>query len=121
MSKVTVDFVASEPDASHWRLVLVEEGPWPEAEVAAHLRRVQDRLYNCVDVALDGGLWRLYPDSLGKPVTVRLDCYNVPELAIKSFFQRFSEGLPALPDYATALRTNKYITELRFELNCAHR
>ena len=69
MAEFTVDFIAKEPDDSIWRMVLVEQGAWPTREVEHNLRRVQERLYRCIDVALDGGLWRLYPDSYGKPVS----------------------------------------------------
>ena len=76
---------------------------------------MQDRLYNCVDVALDGGLWRLYPDSFGKPVAVRLDCYNVPELAIRGFFHGFPKGYRHFP--TMPLHCARTSTSLNFGLN----
>ena len=66
MTEFTVDFIVKEPDELVWRMVLVEEGPWPSKDTEGNLRRIQGRLYHCLDVALDGGLWRLYPDSYGQ-------------------------------------------------------
>jgi hypothetical protein len=119
MGQVTADFIAAEPDGSRWRIVLVEEGPWRDDDVDNQLRRVQGRLYDMLDVALDGGLWRLYPDSFQKPVTLQLDCYNVPEEKVRPWFGRFATGAGETPDYAKALRENKYVAGLSFELNCS--
>ena len=119
MTEFTVDFIVKEPDESLWRMVLVEEGPWPSKDTESNLRRIQERLYHCVDVALDGGLWRLFPDSYGKLVVVQLDCYNVPEHDVREFFERFSAGALSAPNYAAALKNTPYLSGLSFELNCA--
>ena len=119
MTDLTINFVAREPDDSLWRMVLVEEGPWPAQEIERHLRRIQQRLYHCIDVALDGGLWRLYPDSYGKPLTVQLDGYGLPDTEVRDFFDRFSAGALAAPDYAAALQDNPYVSSIGFELNLA--
>jgi hypothetical protein len=119
MSEFTINFIAKEPDESIWRMVLVEDGPWTSDATESNLHRIQERLYHCVDVALDGGLWRLYPDSYGKHLIVQLDCYNAPESAVRDFFTRFSAGAMSSPDYASALQSTPYISGLSFELNCA--
>ena len=119
MAEVTIDFIAKEPDGSLWRMVLVEQGPWTHDSMESNLRRLQERLYRCIDVALDGGLWRLYPDSYDKPITVRLDCYDVPESEVTDFFNRFAAGALAAPDYAKALQGNPYVAAFTFEINCA--
>lgn len=119
MAEVIVNFIANEPDGSLWRMVLVEEGSWAQEAIEANLRRIQERLYSCIDVALDGGLWRLYPDSYGKQVVVQLDCYNVPEAEVKEFFARFATGAMLNSDYAKELNGNPYVSNLSFEVNCA--
>ncbi len=119
MEDLTVNFIAKEPDNSRWRMVLVEEGSWLPSEMQRNLRRIQDRLYHCIDVALDGGLWRLYPDSYGKPLTVQLDGYGLPETEVREFFDRFSAEVLATPDYASALQGNPYVSSIDFELNLA--
>jgi hypothetical protein len=119
MTEFTVDFIVKEPDELLWRMVLVEEGPWPSKDTEGNPRRIQGRLYHCLDVALDGGLWRLYPDSYGKLVVVQLDCYNIPERDVREFFEQFSAGALSAPDYAAALKSTPYLSGLSFELNCA--
>src|SRR5690606_12623173 len=119
MTALTVNFIAKEPDDSLWKMVLVEEGPWPPEEIEQHLRRIQQRLYHCIDVALDGGLWRLYPDSYGKPLVVQLDGYGLPDTEVREFFVRFSAGALEAPDYAVALQDSPYVSSIGFELNLA--
>jgi hypothetical protein len=118
MGSVTIDFVACDPDGTRWRLVLVEEGPWDEAEVEANLRRIQERLYGCLDAAIDGALAKQYPDSDAKPVVIQLSCFNVPECEVRSFFDRFSERVLELPDYKRALVESPHVSKVSFEFSC---
>lgn len=60
-----VDFVTKGPTDDVWSMVLVESGPW-EFPVETGLRNLQQRLYGCLDAALEGGLAAKFPDSLGK-------------------------------------------------------
>lgn len=117
MGEVTVDFVARDQPHGGWSLVLIEEGPWDRAAVPDHLRRVQDRLYSCLEAALDGAVTARYPEARGKPLVIRLDAYNVPEPELRDFFRRFSDGVPTLPDYAHALAAQQSFPGISFELN----
>ena len=82
--------------------------------MTGHMRRLQDRLNDCVDVALFGALAQKYPDSQGKPVVIRLDTYNTPE-EVGSFFRRFSEITLASPEVQAAIRKHGHISDLLFE------
>lgn len=111
-----VDFVARGEKAGEWLMVLVEEGPW-QPPFEAQLRRLQNRLYGCIDVAIDGALAGKFPDSLGSNVIVRLDCYNVPREAVSDFFEKFIAGVFATGDYKAALEGSNYVKGLSFQLN----
>lgn len=95
-------------------MVLVEEGPWG-AQVQDHLTRLQGRIYGCLDAALDGQLAESFPRSKGKTVVVRIDCYDIPQIAIEDFIQRFSEGLVSLSDYSTG--ASPFVRGFVFEVN----
>ena len=62
MGEITVDFIAKDP----WQMVLDEEGPWED--VSAHLATLQNRLYSCLDAAIDGQLAEQFPESHGQPI-----------------------------------------------------
>ena len=97
MGEVTVDFVARDQPHGGWALVLVEQGPWESDAISNHLRRIQERLYGCLDAALDGAITAQFPESRGKPLVIRLDAFSVPESELRAFFARFAAEVPKLP------------------------
>ena len=117
MSTVTVDFVARSADPDSWHLVLVEQGPWPAAEVMSELRRVQDRLYGCLDAALDGKVAEKFPDSTGRRITIRLDAYDLPRVEVRDFFNAFASEVLETPDYSSALAASQWVSGVKFELS----
>ncbi len=111
----TVDFVARGDSPGEWRMVLVEEGPWAGA-VEQHLRKLQDRLYGCIDAALDGELAAKFPDSLGARVIIEVDCYNLPQAEVHEFFQRFTAAALFVGGYKEALESCPYVNGIGFRL-----
>jgi len=111
-----VDFVARGDSPDEWKMVLVEEGPWAGA-IENELRRVQERMYGCIDAILDGKLAENFPESKGKRIVVQLDCYDVPRTNVEDFFQRFSTGILSLTDYREALEHGEFAKSVRFEIN----
>ena len=96
---VTIDFVAFDDDLNACLLVLVEEGPWT-GQIDGHLRALQDRIYGCLEAALDGQVAEKFPKAKGKKVIVRIDCYNVQREDVDDFVERFSEGVQELPEFS---------------------
>jgi hypothetical protein len=117
MGTVTIDFVARGSSEGTWSMVLVEEGPWPASEIEANLRRLQERLYDCIDAAIDGQLAGRFPESNGGLVTLRLDGYDLPQVEVRELFERFGSSTLQTPDYASALRQSVFVSDIRFELN----
>jgi len=110
-----VDFVAKGSSPDEWRMVLVEQGPWA-GSIDDQLRRVQERLYGCVDAALDGQLAERFPESSGKTIVIQLDCYNLPEAEIREFLGRFSKGVFSVPDYRDALKNSHFVKDISFDV-----
>ena len=111
MGELLVDFVAKDP----WQMVLVEEGPW--TDISAQLAQLQYRLYACLDAAIDGQLAEQFPGSSGQLVTVRVDCYSVPQAETQEFFSRFSSAALDLPDYKAALVATPHVSGIQFAIN----
>jgi len=112
---VIADFVTGDENAAEWRMVLVEEGPW--TDITGHLSKLQDRLYDCLDAALDGQLAEKFPASNGKPLVIQVDCYNVPENDVRNFFDKFSKGIFSTPDYLGLECGSEYVGDIKFEIN----
>jgi hypothetical protein len=113
MGDVIVDFIASNP----WKMVLVEQGPWKD--VQAHLYRVQDRLYTCIEAAIEGMVAEQFPESRGELITLQLDCYNLPEPEVREFFDRFASTALTLPDDRDALASSPYVSGITFAITFA--
>lgn len=113
---VVVDFVAKGHHENEWRMVLVEQGPWTEP-FEDELRRVQGRLYACIDAAIDGQLAEKFPQTLRQRVIIQLDGYGLPKDEVRGFFDRFAAGISTLPDYRQALLASSYVTDIAFKLN----
>ena len=111
MGEITVDFIAKDP----WQMVLVEEGPWHD--VPAKLTKLQERLYSCLDAAIDGQLAEQFPESRGQPITLRVDCYGAPREGVEQFFERFSSSALQLPDYKASLATSPHVSGIQFAIN----
>src|SRR5258707_14932136 len=75
MPSVKIDLVTQDHDADEFVLILVEDGPWPveSAHWGERLSRIQTRIFEAIDVAVDGHLAAKYPDSKGKIVRVQID------------------------------------------------
>jgi hypothetical protein len=116
MPDVTVDFVARDQPHGGWALVLVEEGPWTDDEIEAQLRRVQARLYTCLDAVLDGQVAERFPDSKGAPLAIRLEAHDVPRRQLEDFFHRFSTSVPKLPEFEQSMRNCSSYPAIHFEL-----
>lgn len=115
MREVSVDFIAFDKERDACLMVLVE-GPW-EGDVDGHMRGLQNRMFGCLEAALDGQLAEQFPDAQGKAVIIRVDCYDLPRDDVDAFVSRFAEGVANLPDYSTAASPNveHFIFEANFD------
>ena len=111
-----VDFIARGDIPEEWKMVLVEEGPWSDS-IESQLRRIQDRLYGCIDAAIDGQLAELYPDSTHKIIVIQLDCYDLPRNEVTEFFDRFSNGVFLADGYRQSIKDNAFVKGIKLEIN----
>ncbi len=113
MSNVIVNFIAFDKARDACLMVLVEEN-WTK-ETKDHLRALQDRMFGCLEAALDGQLAEQFPESVGKRIVVRIDCYDVPRHEVDEFVTRFAAGISELPDFSS--KHSPYIAGYAFEVN----
>lgn len=71
----TIDLVAQAADGTYL-LVMIEERRWgADKNQAADLKA---KINTYLGYMLDGNLFRDFPETLGKPVCIRLDCTERP-------------------------------------------
>jgi hypothetical protein len=77
-----IDLVTERSDGS-FVLVMVETRPWDGSK--QRIRELQAKIQSYVSFALDGAMAREYPDSVGRPVIVRLDTVSIPDAVTENF------------------------------------
>lgn len=113
MKKVLIDIISEDTKQKEWALYLVENGPWKRAEVEDRLRELQDRIYDAVDVALNGLLAAKYPESKGKKIRIQVDSYDraPPDLAI--VVRGIARHIRKDPDYQRDIRKSEFVKGIR--------
>ena len=114
MAQVKIDLIAHHP-ATGYALILVQEGPWLEGSEERELRRLQARLHDYVDVAVDGHLAKLHPDSGGTAIRIQVNGYDLPDDIVAPFVERFAQYVRTDPELARAVGPGKPALALTVE------
>jgi hypothetical protein len=72
-----VDVVAQDPGGAGFTLVMVEDRPWGSDPHQPEQLRKKISLYS--SWILDGDLGSQYPEAVGQPVRIQLDCVQPPD------------------------------------------
>lgn len=110
-----VDFVVKGDSPDVMKMVLVEEGDW--SDIDARLRLLQQRMYECIDAAIDGQLTDQFPETKGKKIVISIDFYDAPHKEASEFFERFSKNVFLIPSYEDALKQSEFVKDIAFEAN----
>jgi hypothetical protein len=117
--RVKIDLITQDAKKDAYKLIAVAQGPWPASEVTDHMRALQEKLYDYVDAAVEGGLAAQYPQSCGKKVVIRLDCYDTPQAEMEQFFNRFVEHIRSNPTIQAKIAQTHHVKEIDFEFSWA--
>jgi hypothetical protein len=115
--QVKIDLVTENPQTGIFSLVLVEVGPWESGTAAQQLRRLQERLYDCIDAAVDGQVAGRFPASRGRPIRIQLDTYDIPASIIRPHFETFAAHIATWDEVQRKIRTHRHVQSLEFEYN----
>jgi hypothetical protein len=83
-------------------------------DVPRELRRVQDRLYSALEVILDGILAGLYPETKGKAVVLRLECWGTPDAPVRDFFERWATHVQSDNEFAPSIARCPHVSSIGF-------
>lgn len=71
-----MDLVTHDPKSDEYALIIVETRKWDE--IPQLLEQLQEKINNYFHFALDGELIKRFPEAVGKPVRIQLDCAMPP-------------------------------------------
>ena len=84
-----IDFIGFDPGVPEVLLVMVEQRPW--RNVGEQLFQLQEKLNAYLSFALDGEMAEVYPQFVGKPLKIRLECVEPPVPEALNFLQHVYE------------------------------
>jgi hypothetical protein len=113
MLPAAIDLITERLDGS-FVLYLIDQGPW-RADAMTHLHAIQDRVYACFDLAVDGELAARHPDSAGRPVVIRVDAYDTPPGKVAGFVRFLAELIERSPAHQDKLRRSTHVPSIAFE------
>lgn len=114
--RVTVDFFTLDPASGEFVMYLVEEGPWEEDALEERLHGIQTRIYNAIDVAIDGHLGREHPESRGSKVRIQIDLHGRPPGAVEALVRRLADHLADSQEYGRDIQASEHINSLRISV-----
>ena len=115
--KATVDLVTINNEKTECALYLVENGPWENT--MEKIKIIQERLYNTLDVAVDGLLADKYPESTGLKIRIQVDAYDNPPNDVPELVEKFNHFITSNDEYVRAVNNSKYISGLYCVCNLA--
>jgi hypothetical protein len=115
MPTAKIDLITETPDTGEFALILVEDGPWPSEETGWRecLSRIQHRIYDAIDIAVDGHLAAKYPESKGRSVRVQIDSPSGLPPSLEKLVVNMREHIEADADYSSAVKKSQFIDGLR--------
>jgi hypothetical protein len=113
VGELKLDLVAFDRTGEWGEVVLQEYGWTGPAE--SHLRALQDRLYDCLDLILRGQFAAEYPQSLGNWIRIHVRCDPVYQHDVDQFIGRFARAISAFPDWSPT--GSRYVSDIRFSVN----
>jgi len=116
MHTAIINLVTENPSTGEFALILVEDGPWPEAnsDWSDCLSRIQNRLYDAIDIAVDGHLAAKYPNAFGKKARIQIDSPNgVPDRVSNLISTLRTAILTEGDEYYSAIKKSPYISAFR--------
>jgi hypothetical protein len=87
----TVDLVTYDPASGEFALIMTEDREWDGS--ADRVLQLQEKINTYLSFLLDGQMAREYPESVGKPVRIQLDCVAEPDGNAAHFIELVREKL----------------------------
>ncbi|MEW5851592.1 MAG: DUF6572 domain-containing protein [Myxococcota bacterium] len=88
-----IDLVTHDRKADAYRLVVIQRGPWDGSH--EQLLKLQAKLNSYMTFALDGEMYRRYPESEGKQVIIRLDLDHPPDEKTRATLEKLRAAIEA--------------------------
>jgi hypothetical protein len=110
---VKIDMLTHHPHHDEFVLYLVESGPWLEQDLQRRLQLLQRRLYDTIDLVLDGHLAERYPTPRGKKIRIQVDLHDEPPDELEELVRKFRDHISTDSEYQQRLHVTQLISQVR--------
>lgn len=108
---VKIDLITHNADKSEFALYLIENNPFKDEY--SRLSQIQDRIYDVIDIVLDGQLASDYPDSMGKAVKIVVDCKkDCPFGKVENLVSSLNVVISSDGEYLNDIINSNFISEV---------
>ena len=112
MENISFDLITEDPKNNEFVVYLVETGPWSDAS-NERLEKLQGRLYNALEVVVEGALASKYPESKGRRIRIQVDSHNSPPETMLNLVREFAAFIHESNEYQKAIRKSPFVTDVR--------
>ena len=86
-----IDLVTHDPALDEYALIMTETRPWTDSP--EQLSQLREKINNYAMFAVDEGMTRAYPQAVGKPLRIQLDCASPPSAQASALIEQASRRL----------------------------
>ena len=119
MTTAKIDLITENHTTGEFVLIIVEDGPWPvtNSDWTECLSRIQTRIYDAMDIAIDCHLAMKYPDAKGKKVRIPLDSPSGAPHRLIQLVSKLRELIVTdTNNYSLAIKKSPHISGLSITL-----
>ena len=112
---VTAQKATEDPNTGEFVVYFVEDGPWPgdAGQFAALLRRIQDTILDAVDAAIDGGIAKVYPETIGMKIRIQVDSPSGCPEKLDELIRNIDNYIVDSHEYASGIKQSQFISDVR--------
>jgi hypothetical protein len=110
-----IDLVTDDASSGELVVYLVEDGPWPTPplDMITVPKRIQGRIFDAIDAAIDGYIAAEFPDSIGKNIRVQIDSPSGCPEQLQDLVNAVHRFVGEDVQYATTLKQSNYVKGIR--------
>jgi hypothetical protein len=112
-SEMKIDLITHDSKNDEYSLCLVENGPYE----TNNLKILQERIYNAVDIAIEGIFAQKYPESIGNKIKIQIDLYNNPTDEAYELIDKLNDYIKTNEEYKSHINNSKFIKGIRIVSN----
>ncbi len=115
MPLVKIDLITEDPQTGEFVLYLVGDGPWPSPgdPLNEKLSMIQHRIFDAVDLAVDGRLAQKFKESIGKDIRVQIDSPQGAPRALQALVEKVRAFLADDREYSSAISRSAFVAKIR--------